>query len=102
MGAVSPEAAYDESCAGRQARVGTQRHEQAGAAHLANVPFLETREELVSRNRSPRARGGPALGGAFSSSAFGPCAYGSGMGHPPPVQAIRLWIDGEMGEFAMM
>jgi hypothetical protein len=34
--------------------------------------------------------------------AFGPGAYGSGMGHPAPVQTIRPWIDGEMGEFAMM
>jgi hypothetical protein len=33
--------------------------------------------------------------------AFGPRAYGSGIGHPAPVQTIRLWIDGEMGEFAM-
>lgn len=29
-------------------------------------------------------------------------AYGSCVGHPAPVQTIRLWIDGEMGEFAMM
>jgi hypothetical protein len=37
-----------------------------------------------------------------SHLAFGLPAYGSGVGHLAPVQTIRPWIDGEMGEFAMM
>jgi len=44
----------------------------------------------------------PSPGAWGSQTRCGPCAYGSSMGHPTPVQTIRLWIDGEMGEFAMM
>lgn len=50
---------------------------------------------LGAGGRAPRCAGALIV-------AFGPRAYGSGIGHPAPVQTIRLWIDGEMGEFAMM
>jgi hypothetical protein len=101
----------------------------ATAEETGAVPSPGAQESSsVWRNRSPRSSWRPALGREASlavqpsrtwdhrldASSGRPVdsagaliaasvrAYGSCVGHPAPVQTIRLWIDGEMGEFAMM